>query len=152
MEAILKADTLQFPVRQVAAITIITLFTLLTAHAEQHHRLECPGQAPLEWGLPKPAMLEQPAVLSQPVGEPIDENAPPSLVPDQGYARGNAWHNVWTMGDEPGWSHFVDCQYRGSKRVLRLKADGLKRCEQTVKSYSAKGSTANNAAQTMACD
>jgi hypothetical protein len=33
-----------------------------------------------------------------------------------------------------------------------LKADGLKRCEQTVKPYSAKGGTANNAVHTIACD
>jgi hypothetical protein len=92
-------------------VTIITLFMPLPAHAEQHHRLECPQEAPAEWALPKPAVLEQPAVLSQPVGEPIDDNAPPSLVPDQGYARGNVWHNVWATGDQPDWSHFVDCQY-----------------------------------------
>jgi hypothetical protein len=137
---------------QFLAVVAITLAMPFSAHAEQHHRLECPREAPAEWALPAPATLEQPAVLSQPVGEPIDEDAPPSLVPDQGYARGNIWRNVWTMGDEPGWSHFVDCQYRGSKRVLRLKADGLKRCEQTVKPYLTKAGTAKNAVQTMACD
>jgi hypothetical protein len=59
----------------------------LAAHAQQAHRLECPRQAPPEWGLPKPAPLEQPAVLSQPNGEPINEGAPPSLMPDQMYAE-----------------------------------------------------------------
>lgn len=124
----------------------------LAAHAQQQHRLECPREAPIEWGLPKPAPLEQPAVLSQPNGEPIDETAPPSLMPDQMYARGTVWHNVWLMGDEPGWSHFLDCQYRGSTRVLRLKADGLKRCEQTAEPYSAKSGVARDAVQTMVCD
>ena len=133
-------------------ITIIPLVTAVSAYAQQRHRLECPREAPAEWGLAKPAPLEQPAVLSQPIGQPIDESAPPSLVPDQGYARGNVWHNIWKMDDESGWAHFVDCQYRGSKRILRLKADGLKKCEQTAQPYSAKTGVANNAVQTMACD
>jgi len=128
------------------------LLICLPAEAQQAHRLQCPATAPAEWGLPKPAPLQQPAVLSQPVGEKIDEEAPPSLAPDRGFARGNVWHNIWTMGDEAGWSHFIDCQYRGSKRVLRLPADGLKQCEQTVQPYSAKGGTPDNAAQTLACD
>ena len=93
--------------RCVIAATV-GLCAIRAAGAEQPHRVACPGEAPAEWGLPKPAPLEQPAVLSQPTGEPIDEKAPPSLVPDRGYARGNVWHNVWMMGDEPHWSHFVD--------------------------------------------
>jgi hypothetical protein len=121
-------------------------------YAEQLHRLQCPAEAPAEWGSSKPAPLVQPAVLSQPVGEPIDDSAPPSLVPDQAFARGSVWHNIWIMGDEPGWSHYVDCQYRGSKRILRLKADGLKPCEHTAQQYSAKGGVADNAVQTMVCD
>jgi hypothetical protein len=56
------------------------------------------------------------------------------------------------MGDEPGWSHFVDCTYRGSSRVLRLKADGLKQCEQTARPYSARTGVATGAVQTMVCD
>lgn len=124
----------------------------LSSQAAPPHRLECPHEAPAEWGLPKPAPLQQPAVLSQPTGQPIDEHAPPSLVPDQGHASGNVWHNIWIMGDEPGWSHFVDCQYRGSDRVLRLKADGLQRCEQTAQPYSPRDGVAGNAVQTMVCD
>jgi hypothetical protein len=137
--------------RHPAWLLAVAVFIPLSAHAQQH-RLECPREAPAEWGLPKPAPLEQPAVLSQPNGEPIDESAPPSLMPDRMNARGAVWHNVWLMGDEPGWSHFVDCQYRGSKRVLRLKADGLKQCEQTATPYSPKGGIARDAVQTMACD
>jgi hypothetical protein len=134
------------------AVLAAALSVASSAHAQQRHRLDCPREAPAEWGLAKPAPLEQPAVLSQPNGEAIDESAPPSLVPDRMYARGSVWHNVWLMGDEPGWSHFVDCQYRGSKRVLRLKANGLKQCEQTATPYSPKGGVAHDAAQTMVCD
>ena len=122
------------------------------AGGHQSHRVECPREAPADWGLPKPAPLQQAAVLSQPTGEPINEAAPPSLVPDRGFARGTVWHNVWIMGDEPHWSHFIDCQYRGSPRVLRLNADGLKQCEQTATPYAAAKGVADGAVQTMTCD
>jgi hypothetical protein len=117
----------------------------------QHPRLECPPEAPAEWNLPKPALLDQAAVLSQPVGVPIDHASPPLLVPDRGYARGSAWHNTWLMGDEPGWSHFVDCRYRGSERILQLKADDLRQCEQTVRPYSTRSGMTDNAVMTMVC-
>jgi hypothetical protein len=129
---------------------MILMITAGTARA-QEHRLECPRVAPPEWGLPRPALLEQAAVLFQPTGEPIDENSPPSLVPDRGYARENVWHNIWLMGDELGWSHFIDCRYRGSTRVLRLQADGLKQCEQAARPSSIKGGVPDNAVQTMVC-
>ena len=137
--------------RIAAAMVAIVALAGPPAHAQQHG-VECPTEPPAEWNLHKPAPLEQAAVLSQPIGEPIDESAPPSLVPDRGYARGNVWHNIWIMGDEPGWVHYIDCQYRGSKRVLRLKADGLKQCEQTVRPYTAEGGVATDAVQTMKCD
>jgi hypothetical protein len=124
----------------------------LRAAAGPPHRVACPPEAPAEWGLPRPAPLVQAAVLSQPTGQAIDESAPPSLVPDRGYARGTVWHNIWMMGDEPHWSHFIDCQYRGSTRLLRLPADGLKQCEQTAQPYSAGKGVAEGAVQTMACD
>jgi hypothetical protein len=133
-------------------VVAAVLGSIGAAGADQQHHVACPREAPAEWGLPKPAPLQQPAVLSQPAGQPIDDSAPPSLVPDRGYARGNVWHNVWIMGDEPHWSHFVDCQYRGSARVLRLKADGLKQCEQTAQPYSAAKGVADDAVQTMTCD
>jgi len=143
-----NASGMSMPGRFLGALLLVG--AAVPAHAA--HRLECPAEAPFDWNLPKPAPLEQPAVLSQPTGKPIDESAPPSLVPDRGFARGNVWHNVWLMGDAPGWSHFVDCQYRGSTRVLRLKADGLKRCEQTAKPYAPKQGVASDAVQTMVCD
>jgi hypothetical protein len=52
------------------------------------HPLECPWEAPAEWGLSKPATLDAVAVLSQPTDHAIDEKAPPSLVPE-------AWFRAW---------------------------------------------------------
>jgi hypothetical protein len=131
---------------------VATLGSLGAARADPPHRVQCPPEAPAEWGLPKPAPLEQVQVLSQPTSEPINETAPPSLMPDRGYARGNVWHNIWIMGDEPHWSHFIDCAYRGSDRVLRIKADGMRQCEQTAQPYSAGKGVADHAVQTLACD
>jgi hypothetical protein len=127
------------------------IVTPSSAHAQQH-RVECPPQAPADWDLTKSAPLDQVAVLSQPGGTPIDERSPPSLLPDRGFARDEVWHNIWLLGNEPGWSHFVDCRYRGSPRILRLNADRLRQCEQTARPYSAKGGVADNAVQTMKCD
>jgi hypothetical protein len=135
----------------VAIVVAIAAGAAQSAHAQQH-RVECPREAPAEWGLAKPAPLDQAAILSETTGRPIDDSAPPSLVPDRGFARGNVWHNIWTMGDEPGWSHYVDCKYRGSPRILRFRADGLKQCEQTARPYDARTGMANDASQTMGCD
>jgi hypothetical protein len=138
--------------RLIATITAVTVVITVRSSAQaQQHRVACPREAPAEWGLPKQTPLDQVAVLSQPVGQQIDDRSPPSVVPDRGFARGGVWHNIWLMGDEPDWSHFVDCQYRGSTRILRLKADGLKQCEQTARPYSAKRGAADNAAQMMVC-
>ena len=120
--------------------------------APKPHAVACPAEPPADWGLPRGTPLDQAAVLSQPKGQPIDETAPPSLIPDRGFARGTVWHNIWLMGDEPGWSHYVDCRYRGSTRVLRLPADGLKQCEQTATPYAPRTGVAANAVQTMTCD
>ncbi len=125
------------------------------AAAPSPHRLECPAGAPADWHLgitAGSAPLVQAAVVSERTGQPIDDSAPPSLVPDRGYAKGDVWHNIWAMADEQGWSRYVDCQYRGSPRILRLKADGLKRSEQTARPYSTKTGVAENAVQTMVCD
>jgi len=130
-----------------------TALLLLAAPAAQAagHRLECPAQAPAEWAM-KLGPLDQVAVLSERKGVAIDETAPPTLVPDRGFARGTVWHNVWLMGDEPGWSHYIQCQYRGSPKVLRLPADGLKQCEQTATPYSAARGVADHAVHTLSCD
>jgi hypothetical protein len=118
----------------------------------QAHRLECPASPPKEWGILSTARLDQTAVLSQLTGKPIDDRSPPYLVPDTGFARRGFWHNIWRMGDEQGWSHFIDCRYHGSTRVLRLPADGMRQCEQTAQPYAAKGGIAADAIQTMICD
>ena len=47
---------------------------------------------------------------------------------------------------------FADDYGSMKTRVLRLKADGLKQCEQTAKPYSAKGGVAENATQMMVCE
>jgi hypothetical protein len=141
-----------FRVSRAALVLLFALAACIFVPAAQAYLLECPATAPKEWGLPEGAKLEQPAVLSEKKGQPINESAPPSLMPDRGFARGAVWHNVWLMGDEPGWSHFVDCQYRGSPRILRLPADGLKQCEQTAQPLDAKRGIAPHATQTMVCD
>jgi hypothetical protein len=66
---------------RLSLIAIIPFAAPLPAHADQQHRLQCPVEALAEWGLPKPAPLVQVAVLSQPVDQTIDDNAPPSSAP-----------------------------------------------------------------------
>jgi hypothetical protein len=129
------------------------MLLLLAAPAAQAagHRLECPAQAPAEWG-GAPGPLEQVGVLSEHRNLPINDEAPPLLVPDRGFAQGGVWHNIWRMGDEPDWVHYIQCQYRGSTRVLRLQADGLRQCEQTATPYSPARGVADDAVHTLACD
>jgi hypothetical protein len=143
-------------VAQIAVAGLFVVGMLVAAPAAfaapSKHLLECPATAPADWHMTVGAPLVQAAVLSERAGHPIDDVAPPSLVPDRGRAQGNVWHNVWLMGDEPGWSHFVDCQYRGSTKILRLKADGLKQCEQTARPYNPRTGVSSAAIQTMVCD
>jgi hypothetical protein len=132
-------------------VVLACLLVLLAGGAQAAgHRLECPVKAPPEFGPAGP--LDQVGVLSERKGVAIDETAPPLLVPDRGFARGSVWHNIWEMGDEPGWVHYIQCQYRGVTRVLRLPADGLKQCEQTATPYSRAQGVANDAVHTLACD
>jgi hypothetical protein len=113
--------------------------------------LACPAIAPADWHRGANAKLSEAVVLSVKAGETIDETAPPSLAPDRGVQRGDAWHNLWRIGDDgPGWSYFVDCKYRGGAQVLRLKADGLTQCEQVIRPYDAKKPN-ENATMTMRC-
>src|ERR1022692_4138315 len=105
--------------RLIATIIAMNVVITVGSAAYAQHRLKCPREAPAGWGLPKTAPLDQIAILSQPLGQPIDDSSPPSLVPDHGFARGNVWHKIWLMGDEPGWARFIDCRYRGSTRILR---------------------------------
>ena len=72
-----------------------------TSQTQAGHRVACPASAPASLGA-NLGPLEQVAVLSERKGVPIDDAAPPSLVPDRGFARGTVWHSIWLMGDEPG--------------------------------------------------
>jgi hypothetical protein len=36
-----------------------------------------------------------------------------------------AWQNIGRIGDDPSWSHVVDCRYGGSQRFLPIKPNGL---------------------------
>ncbi len=129
---------------------LVAVIVMLLPLSAQAARLQCPARAPADWGVAGPLVAV--GVLSERKGVAIDEAAPPLLVPDRGFARGTVWHNVWAMGDEPGWVHFIQCQWRGSPRILRLPADGLKRCEQTAAPYSAARGVAGDAVHTLTCE
>jgi hypothetical protein len=75
---------------EVSRPMMMAMMTIAASSADaQHHRIECPLEASAEWGLPKPAPLDQVAVLPQPVCQPVEDRAPPAGVPDRGFARGN---------------------------------------------------------------
>ena len=136
-----------------AAHLIAGLAVVLPVHAatSRHHQLECPAMAPSSWNLRADAYLIRSAVLGARTGVMINDAAPPYLIPDQSFRRSGAWHNVWLLDDEPGWAYFVECQYLGSRDVLRLKVAGLKQCEQVLRRNEEHAGAAD-AQQTMACD
>src|ERR1700761_6511161 len=113
--------------RGVAGVLALAVTGIASAAAATStSQLACPAVAPAEWHLGAGAKLSEAAVLSVAAGETVDEAFPPSLAPDRGVQRGDAWHNLWRIGnDEPGWSYFIDCKYRGASQIVRLKADGL---------------------------
>jgi hypothetical protein len=145
-------------IQSFAPITLLVLTacvtgTIFPAHASSpQHQLACPSVAPTSWNLRADARLVRSAVLGARTGVAINDTAPPYLMPDQGYRRGGAWHNLWLLDDEPGWAYFVECQYLGSRDVLRLKADGLKQCEQVFRPNGAKPAGSDATLQTMQCD
>jgi hypothetical protein len=122
------------------------------AVTSNHHQLECPSVAPSSWNLRDDAHLIRSAVLGARTGVMINDGAPPYLIPDQSFRRGGAWHNLWLLDDEPGWAYFVECQYLGSRDVLRLKVAGLKQCEQVFRRNEEHPASMSDAQQTMACD
>jgi hypothetical protein len=125
----------------------------ISSHAATaRHQLSCPSTAPASWNLRADARLVRSAVLGARTGIAINDSAPPYLMPDQGYRRGGAWHNLWLLDGEPGWAYFVECQYLGSRDVLRLKADGLNQCEQVFRPNGAKTGVSDATLQTMQCD
>lgn len=101
------------------------------AHASPS-RLECPPQAPVEWpGIHGPLTGVQ--VLSAKRGEPINEAAPPDLVPDRQMTRAGSIHQLWQMNSAgPDWLYYVWCHYAGSDRILKLAALGVKQCQRTM--------------------
>lgn len=135
-----------------AALAAPTL-AIPTAHAAApRHKLECPQSPPAAWHMPT-ARLSGVEVLSARVGETIDDNSPPSLVPDDERIRAGTLHQTWRMdGDGPGWVRFVDCRFEGSDRVLRLAADHLARCERTMTHFSKVTGTTTLSKETMVCD
>jgi hypothetical protein len=123
-----------------------------TRASSPRHQLACPTVAPSSWNLRADARLVRAAVLGARTGVAVNDSAPPYLTPDQAYRRGGAWHNLWLLDDEPGWAYFVECQYLGSQDVLRLKADGLKQCEQIYRPNAARTGASDATLQTMQCD
>jgi hypothetical protein len=120
---------------------------LLLAGPAWPHGLECPAHAPADWGA-SAGVLNGVQVLSAKQGEKIDDQFPPTLAPDDQSTRNGILHSVWQMnGDEPDWQFFVWCHYAGSKRLLKLAAPGVKRCE-----YTTPAAHPDRPPQTMRCD
>lgn len=137
---------------------IIVVLAVLVGQAEAaedaapRHKLECPAVAPAVWGLAG-AKLAGVEVLSAPRGEKIDETAPPSLMPDGQSLAAGTLRQEWRMNEDgPGWVFFVDCHYRGSERVLRLDAAGVKRCQRTIAHFSPSAGESAGSEQAMVCD
>ena len=137
--------------RLLAVLSASLAVSLPLRAATSPHQLACPSVAPSSWNLRADARLVRSAVLGARTGVAINDAAPPYLIPDQSFRRGGAWHNVWMLDDEPGWAYFVECQYLGSRDVLRLKAAGLKQCEQVFRRNEEQPGDAGGL-QTMQCD
>jgi hypothetical protein len=133
-------------------LTGLALVTSPVHASSPQHQLACPSIAPANWSLGDKARLVRAGVLSERTGVAITTGAPPYLAPDSSYRLGGAWHNVWLLDDEPGWAYFVECQYLGSQDVLRLKADGLRQCEQVYRPNAARTGGSDATLQTMQCD
>ena len=135
-----------------AASLLAGIAVALPVHAatSNHHQLECPAIAPSSWNLRADARLVRSAVLGARTGVAINDGAPPYLAPDRTFRSAGAWHNIWVLDDEPGWAYFVECQYLGSRDVLRLGASGLKQCEQVLRRNEEHPGA--EGPQTMACD
>jgi hypothetical protein len=122
------------------------------AAAATSHRLECPAVAPAEWAQPG-ARLSGVEVLATRAGQPIDDSAPPSLVPDMESFRAGTLHQRWQMnqyGD--GWRFYVDCRYQGAERVLRLDAVQVKSCNQFISKFSRDKGESKRSERRLYCD
>ena len=131
--------------RAACAFAIILLFAGEARAAG--HALDCPANAPAEWGASR-GLLNAVQVVSAKRGEIIDETAPPDLIPDEQHTQGGILHSVWRMNsDGADWLFQVWCHYAGTKRVLKLDAPGVKRCE-----YTTSAAHPDRPPQQMVCD
>jgi hypothetical protein len=130
------------------AVSAFTLAVLCAGNARGvGHALECPASAPAEWGA-TPGTLNTVQVISAKRDEAIDETAPPDLVPDDQRTQGGILHSVWKMNSEgPNWVFQVWCHYAGTKRMLKLDASAVKRCE-----YTTSSAYPDRPPQQMVCD
>lgn len=125
----------------------LAALALLLAGPAWAHGLECPAHAPADWHA-SPGALNGVQVLSAKQGEKIDDQSPPTLVPDDQATRNGVLHSVWQMnGEGPDWQFFVWCRYAGSDRVLKLAAPRVKRCE-----YTTPAAHPDRPPQAMVCD
>ena len=134
--------------RRSAALLIcfVVLPAMAGAADGPRQKVVCPAQAPAAWGSPHGA-LSGVEVLATPRDTPIDETAPPSLVPDRQLRQGDRLVQIWTMNVEgPTWAYYVDCHYRGTARVLRLDAAGTTRCQRRLPATQPDGP------QSLTCD
>ena len=138
--------------KTIVALLLAALPWPLAAQAAPAHKIACPATAPAAWGLAG-AKLSGVEILSQPKGETIDETAPPSLVPDDTKISGGTLRQFWTMNASgPGWESFVDCHYAGTKRLLRINANAVKRCDRTITHYRESGEPDPRSVDSLACD
>jgi hypothetical protein len=140
--------------RRTSAVPFLLAAALVAtaAKAAPAHKLECPARAPAEWGIAG-ATLSGVQILSQPKGEKIDETAPPSLMPDDTKISGGTLRQYWTMNAAgPDWDFFVDCRYAGTERLLRLDANGVKRCDRMITHYRNSGDPDPRSVDSLRCD
>jgi hypothetical protein len=134
------------------ALALLLGLPLLQPAEAASHRLECPAVAPADWALPQ-ARLSAVAVLATKAGEPIDEAAPPTLVPDSETISAGSLHQRWEMNVYgPGSRFYVDCRYRGSERVLRLDAGQVKICERVITKFSRATGESPQSENRLYCD
>jgi hypothetical protein len=121
----------------IAALSAGGLLAGSTRAAPAAHKLECPATAPADWGVPA-ARLDQVDVLSMKPGENVDEKAPPALMPDKQSVRSGVLHQTWELRAMAAGGEVQQlwCRYAGSGRILKLPAQRLQRCEQTITHFS----------------
>lgn len=113
-------------------ILLVSIWIWLCVEA-QAQSLSCPKTPPPAWGLPS-AQLRAVLVLSQPVGQAINEDALPIMAPTRQWQSKGMLHQSWKMnGDAPKFAEMIDCLYEGSERHLRLDASKVAQCTASSK-------------------